>query len=223
MMRAAGKSIREVPLGSAQRKRYDNEIAWSATIRAFIAQCEWTYEAWSTHRALFDDNSRPQSEVATRVVNALGRISRMTQEYVLLQISKLHDPATQGAHVNLSIAYLIEHGDWEDSRLVRLKDCQARLGELADQLRGARNKLLSHLDLGAALAGEPLGAFEADEDTEYFAVLQELALLLQDGELSSPLSFDSSALSDARALAAHLNLARAQLTPVAADAATDVS
>ena len=181
-----------------------------AILHAFIAQCEWTYEAWATHRALFDDNSRRHSEELTRADNALGRISRMTQEYVLLQISKLHDPATQGAHENLTIAYLIEYGDWESSVLIRLQDCQARLGVLANQLRSARNKLLSHSDLGAALDGEPLGAFKADEDIKYFAELQEFANLLQEGAPSSPLDFNSSALSDAQALAAQLSMARAR-------------
>ena len=181
-----------------------------AILHSFIAQCEWTYEAWATHRALFDDNSSRCSEEPTRADNALGRISRMTQEYVLLQISKLHDPATQGSNENLTIAYLVKFGDWDSSFLARLQECQARLEVLANQLRGARNKLLSHSDISAALAGESLGAFKADEDIGYFTELQTFANLLQENVSLSPLDFNPSALGDAQALAAQLNMARAR-------------
>jgi hypothetical protein len=48
-------------------------------------------------------------------------------------------------------------------------------GSFADQLRGVRNKNLSHYDLATILAGAPLGGFADGADEKYFKDLQEFA------------------------------------------------
>jgi len=105
----------------------------------------------------------------------------MTQQHVLHQIAKLHDPAVQSGNINLSIAYVIEFGGWDTSTLSDLTSLKGKLDSLANALKPARNKMTAHNDLATILAGMPLGAFPLGADVEYFQHLQELVDVVAEG------------------------------------------
>ena len=79
----------------------------------FCGLCQWAYEAWRTYRVLFDDSPRSAKLRSSTSGEALNRISIITQEYFLLQIYKLHDPASQQGNITLGIDYMIRFGGWD--------------------------------------------------------------------------------------------------------------
>jgi len=150
----------------------------------FCKLCEWAYECWITHKRLFDDN--PNKDVTIgKFKDFTYRLSIITQEYMLLQICKLHDPAEQSGKYNLTINYIVEHGGWgtENNRIKKLK---TQLDDLRNHLLPARNKILSHNDLETIVNGTILGKFPQGMDEKYFAALQELADAVSDKWLGRP-------------------------------------
>jgi hypothetical protein len=127
-------------------------------------------------------------------------LSRVTQEHLLLQLAKLHDPAVQGKDVNLTIDYMIAFGNWDDPTRCELVTLHKSLERLADKIRSARNKALSHNDLVTILAGAPVGAFPAGEDVRYFQELQRFVDVVNEAVCGGPSPFNDLAEGDARRL-----------------------
>jgi hypothetical protein len=76
----------------------------------FCERCQWAYESWSTRRVLFDDKTRSAKLQTSKSGKALYRISEIMQDYWILQVSKLHDPASQQGQINLGIDSHRSHG-----------------------------------------------------------------------------------------------------------------
>jgi hypothetical protein len=89
----------------------------------------------------------------------LKRLLIISHEYSLLQIIKLHDKAVMNGNITLGIDYVLAYGGWSDSVRDRLEVLAKELNGFASQLRGVRNKILSHNDLPTILAGAKLGMF----------------------------------------------------------------
>lgn len=166
-------------------------------LNEFFGFCRWAYKCWIAHTALFP-KSRPGS------TPALAHLSKVSQEYALLQIVKLHDPAARHGDITLGLEFVVKYGGWTPAKLERLEGIRQTLKSLKDRmgLQDARNKVLAHFDLGAIAAwiGDPdlrFGAFEAGLAGEYFQALQEFVDTVNDG----PLPFDSSLKDDMEALA----------------------
>ena len=147
----------------------------ACVIHEFCALCDSAYQAGLVHRLLFDDNPEADRIGTSRFKNGYAKLSEITQEYALLQIAKLHDPAVVSGKITLSIAYVVTYGGWEAGPQAELADLAKELNSFATKLRSARNQALSHNDLAAILSGGPLGAFEKDEDVSYFSKLREFA------------------------------------------------
>ena len=169
-------------------------------VTEFYQLCNWAYEAWRTHRVLFDESSRTALLQSSPASDALHRLSKITQEYVLHQISKLHDPAVQRGQANLGIEYMVNFGGWDQSTQVRLSALQIRLEQLALKLRAVRNKRLSHNDLATILNSVTLGTFPKEMDFDYFQVLQEFVDIVHAEVIGYPRAFDDLVDNDAVAL-----------------------
>lgn len=89
------------------------------------------------------------------------------------QISKLHDPAMQNGRANLTVEYMVRFGGWDEITEQKLQELKGLLDELADKVRPARHRILSHNDLEAILSKATLGQFPEGEDTTYFRNLQD--------------------------------------------------
>jgi hypothetical protein len=60
-----------------------------------------------THKTLFDENEKAATTIG-RARNFTARLSIITQEYSIMQICKLHDPASQKGAENITIDYIVE-------------------------------------------------------------------------------------------------------------------
>lgn len=164
------------------------------TARKFCELCDWTYEVWVTHKYLFDANPTPKNNIGQSPYFT-RRLSTITQEYVLHQIAKLHDPWKQGSSINLTISYIVECGCW-GARRPHIDEISSRLDGLHKSIRPARNKILSHNDLHAVITNTPLGSFSEGDDDKYFYALQDLVNEVHERWIGGPYPFNTLAIAD---------------------------
>jgi len=174
----------------------------ASVVNEFCKLCGWAYEAWLNHRELFDQNPRAAELQKSWARDALARLSVISQEYVLLQVVKLHDRAVVSGNVTLGIDYIVTYGGWSDSVRDHLDGLANDLKEFASQLRDARNKSLSHNDLATIVAGAALGGFTKGADEEYFKVLQEFVNTVHEQVIGGPWPFNDLVKNDVAAFLA---------------------
>ena len=160
----------------------------------FCELCNWVYESWITHKALFENNRNKENNIG-RCAQFTSRLSIVTQEYSLQQIAKLHDRAVQGASTNLTIDYVMTFGEWGE-RKDEVEEIAARLDGLKERIIPARNKILSHNDLITILENQPLGGFPEGDDEDYFEALQDLVNVVHDRWRDGPYPFNDLAEAD---------------------------
>jgi len=164
------------------------------TALKFCELCNWAYESWLTHRRLFDDN-RNTDETIGKAKYFTSRLSIITQEYTLLQICKLHDPAIQKNSLNNNIDYIVRFGDWGPDA-AHIQKLASQLDELFEKLKSVRNKVLAHHDLDALMSSATLGEFPKGLDDRYFSVLQELVNAVHTKWIDGPYPFNDLAGPD---------------------------
>lgn len=160
----------------------------------FCALCNWAYECWLTHQRLFDENNRKEKTIE-KAADFTRRLWRITQEYFLLQICKLHDPAVQGNSKNVTINYIEKYGDW-GSDIKTIQDIVSRLNILFEKIKPARDKIIAHNDHKTLMEKATLGEFPEGDDKEYFLALQELANEVSKKWLGGLYPFDDLAGAD---------------------------
>jgi len=162
----------------------------------FCKLCDWAYESWITHKTLFDDNKNPWKNIdKQRLRQFTTRLSGITQEYCLLQISKLHDRTEMGGSTNLTIDYIVLNGDW-GHEMQRIKGLQNKLNEFWYHLKIARHKAIAHNDLKTLMSGLVFGTFPEGRDNEYFEALHELVDAVANKWLGNSYSFNDLAKND---------------------------
>lgn len=162
--------------------------------KQFCELCNWAYECWVTHKRLFDENKRTETTIA-RAKYFTARLSVITQEYSLLQICKLHDPAIQRGAVNITIDHIVRFGDW-GLDADRINGYVRDLTSLFEKLQSARNKVLAHNDLEAIMESTALGEFPEGLDDAYFSALQELVNAVHEKWLDGINPFNDLARAD---------------------------
>ena len=163
----------------------------SDVAKEFCNLCNWTYECWLTYRRLFDDNNHTESTIV-KAGYFMERLSKITQEYVLLQICKLHDPAIQGNSLNLTIDYIVRFGGWGPDE-ERIQNIVSQLTTLFEKIKPVRSKIVVHNDLLTLMNTTELGKFPKDLDVKYFLMLQELVNAVSQKWLDGPYSFNDLA------------------------------
>ena len=160
----------------------------------FCELCNWAYEVWVTHKFLFDENKNPEANIG-KSKYFTSRLSIITQEYGLLQVAKLHDPAILRSSINLTIEYLVRFGDW-GSKEMAIKKLESNLSDLWQYLKLARNKALAHHDLLTLMKNDTLGAFPQGTDDKYFEVLQAFVNEVHEKWIGGPYPFNDLAIVD---------------------------
>ena len=160
-------------------------------VKEFCHLCNRAYKDWRIHRILFDDN--PRAKELEALVAGLVHFSILSQESILLQIAKLHDPVIVQGHITLGIEYMVRYGGWEEGTKTKLQALQLQLNELDKKIRPARNKILSHNDLESILNGGIVGDFPKGMDDEYFKTLQEFINVIHISVEGRPMPFSGDA------------------------------
>ena len=168
----------------------------STLIEKFCQHCDWAEQCWLLRKHLFDENVDRRFLFDARHAHFFNRLALILQEYWLHEVAKLHDRPKQAGRYNLTIDYILEYGGWEDDVRQRLQAIRTRLVRLADTIRAARNRLLSHNDLEIILNEESLGEFEEGADVAYFEALREYASTVHEASLGVPYEFDGLTPND---------------------------
>ena len=166
----------------------------ASVVVAFCTLCSRAHELWLNHLELFDNNPRADELMKSIARPEWVRLSIISQEYSLLQVRKLHDPAGTGDKITLGIDYMLTYGSWSDS--VRLGELATELDGLANKLKDVRNKILSHNDLATIVAGATLGEFDKGADEKYFKDLQEFVNIVHDQVVGGPYPFCNRVKND---------------------------
>jgi hypothetical protein len=102
-------------------------------VEQFNRLCIWAHQSWQTRKFLFDKNPDLDALKGPHYAHFFVRLSYIVQEYWMQQVAKLHDPAIQSGQNNLSIDYMIDHGQWDAAT-------KAQLAELRDKMLPFANK-----------------------------------------------------------------------------------
>jgi hypothetical protein len=98
----------------------------------------------------------------------------------ILQIFKLTDPEITMGKRNLTIPFLVNNADFAATPrdMAKLKKIAARIDKFRARIVPARNKLISHLDLDAALRRKSLGGASVAAWQKFWLDLQDLVAIL---------------------------------------------
>ena len=155
----------------------------------FFEACKWAYECWVTcanfleslPEYLFQECGISEQDLLdTSHGRCLHRLHRIGHEYILLQISKLHDPRKQGQHENLSISFFTEQECWMEEEKAETDQIVSGLEEFYQRIESARNKIIAHNDRPTFRENEALGGFEKGDDEKYFKALARLCSMIRD-------------------------------------------
>lgn len=168
----------------------------AAVVRDFCTLCNKAHEYWLNHLGLFDNNPREAELSESIAKDEWARLYKISHEYALLQIIKLHDKADMNGSFNLGIDYMLKYGDWPNSAHSLLEALAKELDNFAKQLLSVRNKILSHNDLATIAAGARLGAFNKGDDEKYFQALQEFVDVVHGEVFGVPYPFSRTVRND---------------------------
>jgi hypothetical protein len=162
------------------------------------------HHAWQTFTTLFNGDERREELLYDSAVTFFDQLHSLLAQYVLLGLSRLTDPATQGnpkrPRENLTLERLVQLIDSSSYPALRA-DCDALLADIEQRLtaiRDRRHRLLAHRDhdtalgraakpLGEVLRGDIVGALEKIAE-----LLNRIALEFTGGEVEYSTIFESS-------------------------------
>jgi hypothetical protein len=165
-------------------------------IKKFCEICDDVHHCWLFHKKLFEDNPRKAILEKSHAGPALHHLSVISQEYVLLQIIKLHDEPKGTNKATLSIKYILNFKDLDKELKKELDEIQFKLKEFAENIYPARNKLIAHNDLLTSRTNSCMGEFPSGDDIRYFEALHKFVNLIHGHVFGGPFPFSCSAGND---------------------------
>jgi len=170
-------------------------------IEIFANHCVFMRSIYLHARELFETSSAEDKALMRITAGTFfGDLNRVLNEYGILQVCKITDPAHDGNYDNHTIAFLLEHYNFSSDPpiLKQLEDLHARMEAFRKKLLPARNKLISHFDRDTILAGSPLGAATDEEWNQFWLDLQDFICIVHRKVIGSSFYFNGVAgLSDA--------------------------
>ena len=190
-------------------------------IEIFANYCVFMRSIYLHARELFETSSAEDKALMGMTAGTFfGDLNRVLNEYVILQVCKITDPAHDiRNNDNHTIAFLLEHYDFSSDppTLKRLEELQTRLEAFGKKLVAARNKLIAHLDRAAILAARPLGAATDQEWDQFWLDLEKFINIVHRKVKGSPFYLsDVAGLSDVGGLLKALRHGSQALAQVAA-------
>jgi hypothetical protein len=146
-------------------------------IDEFCQECHRIHAYWQMLKYLFDENPEVSSLTAPHYEHFFAVIKSSLYESFIQGVARLHDPAIQHGQPNLTVSYLIEHIQWDSETKARLIEIREKMLPFTAILKLPRNKFTAHNDLNTILQRPLIGAFDKNDDDDYFEKLREFASL----------------------------------------------
>ena len=170
----------------------------------FRELCDWLFQMWQLRKLLFDENPDVEVLKGVKHQDLFNRLLIVLQEYWLLQLAKIHDPAQQMGSYNLTLAYVLDFGPWDDATKGELNSLYETLQTLFAKIKSARHKVICHNDLSILLENQTLCEFEDGDDLEYFDALQAFLEIICQRMLDQPFVYDDLVQNDVETLMSSL-------------------
>lgn len=156
---------------------------------SFREECIWLRNCYNTYKSLFECGERTEKILREAAELFFDDLNCILIEYIFLQICKITDPAETSGRANLTVKYL--NNALEDVHLFseEIRECSEGVLRYREYIVGARNRLVSHLDLQAVLRREPIGEHAPHEVTAFFDNLQKYCDAVGRAVGSGPLDF----------------------------------
>jgi hypothetical protein len=153
-------------------------------IVVFANHCVFMRSIYLHGKILFEhSNAKERARMARTAPVFFGDLNRMLVEYIILQVCKITDPAQDfRRNDNHTIAFLLQHYSFSSdaAKECRLAVLDAQLQAFRQKLLPARNKLISHSDRAAIMAGHALGGVSDADWENFWLELQELVGIIHE-------------------------------------------
>jgi len=149
-------------------------------VKKFVDHCVRLRAVWVHYQTVFE-RSDLKRELLQNTADIFFRdLNLMLIEHLILQICKLTDPEITGGKRNLTVQFLVKNANFSASprELAKLKKIGARIDAFRALILPARNKLVGHLDLDAALARKSLGGASVAAWRRFWLDLQDLITIM---------------------------------------------
>ncbi len=157
-----------------------------AVVQAFCDECVWVYCIRKHFGDLFEGSECRLQLLSEVAITFFHDLNLVLIDYLLLQLCKLTDPASDGKdRVNLTTNF-IAGLDWTDSTACRLHAANEKLLGFRSLIINARRKLIAHLDLKARLSPMDMGVFTPDDEQSFWVALQEFVATAHEEAVGQP-------------------------------------
>jgi hypothetical protein len=151
-------------------------------IKVFADACAFSRSVYLHFKTLFETSTdEDRSRMGRAAETLFGDLHQVLVEYIILQICKITDPAQDfRKNDNHTVAFLLQHyGLTADPQIgKRLAELDRKTQAFRQKLLPARNKLISHADRAAILAGSTLGGAPQAEWDQFWLDLEELVNII---------------------------------------------
>lgn len=162
-------------------------------VKAFCDECVWVRSIRTHFADLFEQNEKRRELLSEVASLFFGDLNLVLIEYIILQTCKLTelDSDRKKNVKNLTSNYILQL-DWSTETKAILQNENKKLTEFRDKIIGARNKLVSHLDLQARLQPLGLGTFTQQEEQNFWAALQTFVDAAHDEAIGGPYEINAA-------------------------------
>jgi hypothetical protein len=179
----------------------DEQEDFKRDVKAFFDVCQHTYDCWLICRTIFDNESARRCFSGHKARYFLNWFNIVAIDYSLLQLAKLHDPATinkkKEIRNNLSLDYIIKYGRFDNDQKQKLGSLRDKMQELFGKIKPARHGLICHNDRDIIINNNKLGSFDSDLDDEYFNFLQQFIDVVEEKYYGVSCKMGTQATTDA--------------------------
>ena len=149
-------------------------------VKKFVDHCVILRAFWTHYQTLFDGSDLKRELLQSTAKTFFGDLNLMLIEHLILQICKLTDREITMGSRNLTVQFLIKNSDYSKfpAELAKLNNIVARICKFRERILPARNKLIGHLDLEAALRRKSLGGVSLAAWRKFWLDLQEFVAIM---------------------------------------------
>jgi transcriptional regulator with XRE-family HTH domain len=139
----------------------------------FCTICERVWMDYNLYLSLFETDERTLNLYTSVAPFCFRDLNDIFIYYLIIQFSKVTDPANTGKKSNLTTNYILEKLIWPDAIHQQLREVNDRLMSFRQCIEPARNRRVVHVDLSAQIEQlDNLGNFLKDADKQFLQDLQ---------------------------------------------------
>jgi hypothetical protein len=160
------------------------------TVEEFCSQCLTARIAFNEYCILYESGQARLDLLNEVAQNFFGDISAILVKYILLSMCKITDPPHSKGNDNLSVKYILETFSPELKKQLGLEELSDKIHSIRDYIRGARHKIIAHIDKNTLLSGKILGAFPKEVGDSFWTNLKEFVDRIHNHYFGEPYPLD---------------------------------